>query len=257
MKIYLLDIDYYYDNIDDNDYEIEVYASLEKAVSEGVHFLSKRINDDGFMDYDFTVTEIDPEYAEKFNSKELGLDDMIHQENYGKYEPTHVIYTYNKDGELQRKYLEYRDNQRKHRTGFIVLPEDDDALTGQKFKIGDIVRIKEREIEEYKDRGWMDYWNKDKLYIVRWLPRRDEGQKYFANTYALISIYNESDIIKGLYTLECYERDIELADVELADDSPIKILQKIIKNEITVDKETWSKLKSGIVSLNEIDIFGE
>ena len=35
MKVYLLNIDYYYDNIEENDYEIEVYSSLERAVEEG------------------------------------------------------------------------------------------------------------------------------------------------------------------------------------------------------------------------------
>ncbi len=67
MKVYLLNIDYYYKNIEENDYETEVYLSLERAVTEGKFFLSKRSKDKGFRDYDFTVTETDPEYAEKFN----------------------------------------------------------------------------------------------------------------------------------------------------------------------------------------------
>ena len=71
MKIYLLNIDYYYENIAENDYETEVYLSLEKAVAEGKNFLSKRSKDKGFTDYNFTVTETDPEYAEQFNADRL------------------------------------------------------------------------------------------------------------------------------------------------------------------------------------------
>lgn len=70
----------------------------------------------------------------------------------------------------------------------------------------------------------MDSWNKDKLYVVRWLPRRKEGQKYFENTYALISNYNEDKYIKGLFTFEQYERDIELYEGKLNESSHIGFL---------------------------------
>ena len=161
------------------------------------------------------------------------------------------VYTYDINGKLQYKYLEYRDNQRKHQRGFKVFPEDEIELAGQRFKIGDIVKIKERNMEEYYHNAYMNNWNKDKLYVVRWLPRKKECQKYFENTYALISNYNEDEYIKGLYTSEHYERDIELYDEKIDKNSPIGFLQKIIKNEIAVSKDTWSKLKNGIVLLDE------
>lgn len=252
MKVYLLNIDYYYKDTDCSEYEIEVYTSLERAVAEGVHFLSKRSKDDGFVDYDFTVTEIDPEYAERFNSKKLDIR-ICHSEDCGKYEPTHIIYTYNKDGELQYQYLEYRENQRKHLAGFTVFPEDEDAMAGQKFKVGDIVRIKKRNIEEYYPLNFIKSWSREKLYVIKQLPCKADGKKYFENTYAVISIYTDVNTQK-LNTFEVYERDIELANVELADDSPIKFLQKIIKNEIAISKETWSKLKCGIIQLDEVQL---
>lgn len=248
MKIYLLNLDYYYENIEENDYETEIYLSLERAVEEGKYFLSKRSQDKDFRDYNFTVTETDPEYAEKFNSKELNLD-AFNREDFGRYEPTHIVYTYNINGELQYKYLEYRDNQRKHKTGFKVFSEDKEENAGQKFKIGDIVKIKERDEDYYRGTPYMDYWTEDKLYIVRWLPIKKDGQKYFDNQYALISYYN--DDIKGLFTGEHYERDIEKYNGEIDEFSPVGFIQKIIKNEIAVKDTTWSKLKNGIVTLEE------
>ena len=250
MKIYLLDIDYYYENIEENDYETEVYLSLERAVAEGKYFLSKRSKDKGFRDYDFTVTETDPEYAEKFNADELNIN-RFNKEDFGMYEPTHIVYTYDIEGNLQNKYLEYRDNQRKHLAGFTVFPEDETELAGQKFKIGDVVKIKEKNMEEYYHNAYMDYWNKDKLYVVRWLPRRKDGQKYFENTYALISNYNEDKYTKGLFTSEQYERDIELYEEKIDKNSPIGFLQRIIRNEVAVSNDTWTKLKTGQVLLNE------
>lgn len=250
MKIYLLNLDYYYENIEENEYETEVYLSLEKAVEEGKYFLSKRSKDKDFRDYNFTVTETDPEYAEKFNSKELNLD-AFNREDFGRYEPTHIVYFYNIDGELQYKYLEYRDNQRKYRASFKEFPEDELEDAGKKFKIGDIVKVKERDGDYYRGTAYMEYWNKDKLYVVRWLPRKKDGQKYFENTYALISYYNEDEYTKGLFTAEQYERDIELYDEKIDENSPIGFLQRIIRNEIAVSDETWTKLKTGQDTLEE------
>ena len=248
-KVYLLNVDYFYENIDENDYDTEVYLSLEKAVEEGKYFLSKHKDDEGFRDYSFTVTETDPDYASKFDAEDLGIN-IIKKEKFGKYEPTHIIYYYDIDGNFLYKYLEYRDNQRKHHCSFKVFPEDKEDA-GQKFKIGDIVRVKPVDKEEYYCSAYLDYWKPDKLYIVRGLPRKSEGQKYFDNTYALISNYNEDEHIKGLYTWEFYERDIEKYDGVVKEDSYIRFLQKIIKNEIAVSKDTWTKLKIGEILFDE------
>lgn len=253
MKIFLLNLEYYYDNIDENDYKTEVYSSLERAVQEGKYFLAKRCKDEGFRDFTFCITETDLIYAEQFDIEKLGLNALHYTQDFGKYEPTHIMYFYNIDGTLQYKYLEYMDKQRKYCTSFTVFPEDESNLemAGKKFKIGDIVKIKERDPEEYYRHGYMEYWSTDKLYIVRYLPRRTDDQKYFQNTYALISIYNEDKYMKGLFTEEQYERDIEKVDTPIDEDSPIVFLQKIIRNEITVSYQTWSDLKNGVILLND------
>lgn len=125
MKLYLLNIDYYYKDILNNDYESEVYLSLERAVEEGKYFLSQRCNNKGFKNYVFTVTETDPEYAQEFDVEKLGLH---HKEDIKKYAPTHIVYFYNMDGTLQSKYYRYMNRQREHFTGFTVLPDDESVL---------------------------------------------------------------------------------------------------------------------------------
>lgn len=125
MKVYLLNIDYQYKNILNNDYESEIYTSLERAVEEGKYFLSKRCNNKGFKNYIFTVTETDPEYAQAFDVDRLKLH---HKEDIKKYAPTHIVYFYNMAGTLQSKYYRYMNKQREHFTGFTVLPDDETVL---------------------------------------------------------------------------------------------------------------------------------
>jgi hypothetical protein len=127
VKVFLLNIDYRYKNILNDDYESEVYLSLERAVAEGKYFLSQRCNKKGFKNYVFTVTETDPEYAQEFDVEKLGIDSH-HKEDIRKYEPTHIVYFYNMDGILQSKYYRYMNKQREHFTGFTVLPEDESVL---------------------------------------------------------------------------------------------------------------------------------
>lgn len=127
MKVYLLNIDYQYKNMANNDYENEVYLDLERAVTEGKYFLYQRCKDKGFRNYVFTVTETDPKYAQEFDVEKLGID-KHHKEDIRKYEPTHIVYFYNIDGTLQSKYYRYMDKQREHFTGFTVLAEDESNL---------------------------------------------------------------------------------------------------------------------------------
>ena len=199
MKIYQLNLDYFYENIEQNEYYTEVYSSLAKAVEDGKYFLSKRCNDKGFKNYEFKVIEINLEYAEQFDVKQLNI---LNREDYGKYEPTHTVNVYRKDGELLYKHLRYKDKQRKYLKVFTMYPEDFEQNAGQKFKIGDIVRIKKRNEEEYYSLEYLEKWTEDKLYIVRGLPKREEGQKYFNNLYVL----EDND---GLYRFKQYEKDIE------------------------------------------------
>lgn len=200
MKVYLLNLDYFYENIEQNEYYTDVYLSLEKAVEDGKYFLSKRCNDKGFRDFEFKITEIDPEYAEKFDIKQLNIQN---REELGKYEPTHIVYYFSIDGELLFKHLKYKNKQRKYLKGFTMYPEDFEENAGQKFKIGDIVRIKKRNEDEYYSLEYLENWTEDKKYIVRGLPKKAKGQKYFNNLYVL-------EDYEGLYRFKHYEKDIEL-----------------------------------------------
>ena len=200
MKVYLLNLDYFYENIEQNEYYTEVYSSLEKAVEDGKYFLNRRYNDKGFRDYEFKVTEIDLEYAEEFSKEKLNIFD---REELGKYEPTHIVYYFNLSGKLLYKHFKYKNKQRKYIKGFTMYPEDFTENAGQKFKIGDIVKIKKRNEDEYYSLEYLENWTEDKLYIVRGLPKKAKGQKYFNNIYVL-----EDD--EGQYRFRHYEKDITL-----------------------------------------------
>lgn len=200
MKVYLLNLDYFYENIEQNEYYTEVYSSLEKAVEDGKYFLNRRYNDKGFRDYEFKVTEVDIEYAEQFDIKQLNI---VNKEDFGKYEPTHIVYYFNLSGKLLYNHFKYKNKQRKYIKGFTMYPEDFEEDAGQRFKIGDIVRIKKRNEEEYYSLEYLENWTEDKLYIVRELPKKSKDQKYFNNLYVL-------EDSEGIYRFRHYEKDIEL-----------------------------------------------
>lgn len=121
-----------------------------------------------------------------------------------------------------------------------IEPEDEMKEAGTKFKIGDIVTVKENKYED--DR----YYDPERLYVVRYLPRREEGQLYFRNTYALISNYHE-----GLFTFEWHEKEIEKYEGTVDNNSAIGILQKIVKGELKVSQELWDDLKIGKILLDD------
>lgn len=83
------------------------------------------------------------------------------------------------------------------------------------------------------------------IYIVRYLPRRVEGQLYFNNTYALLSIYPD-----GLFTFEWEEKDIEKYEGNIEPDSPIGLLQRIIKGDLKVTRQLWLDMKNGQISFD-------
>ena len=121
-KIYVLNIDYYYKSAKKRDYEYEVYSSLDRAVEEGKYFLAKRLKENDFKDYVFSVEEIDIEYAENFDVEKLGIKEYTIK-SFRNIKPTHIIHFYDKDGKLLYDYIEYRNKQRESLFGFRSLSD--------------------------------------------------------------------------------------------------------------------------------------
>lgn len=110
------------------------------------------------------------------------------------------------------------------------------------YKIGDIVTVKENEYRpRYED-------NSNRLYVVRYIPQKLCG----IYTYCLISNYSG-----GLHSFRFKENQVQIYDGVVDASSPIAFLQKIIKNEIAVSKETWFNLKTGKVLLDDAGAFRE
>lgn len=265
MKTYLLIIKTYNHILDDYEDElIEMFSSFDRAKEFGLKFIKKQLNyyciktnksikqclKDGKIDFYFSITEEDIEYAEKFDKTLDFLDEI---EELLVYEPTHKEYILDYTGEITNIRIAYLPNQKDRRSHNFLYMKPNDLLenAGRKFKIGDLVKIVKPNIrledltyeycEEYSD-----------VYVVRYLPRRIEGQKYLRNTFALAEIKDE-DYAPGIYTKEFHEEQIAIYDGEMEENSPIDVLQKIIKKEIKVDRETWDKLKNGVISLREKD----
>ena len=122
-KIYLLIIDYFFKKGGKRDYEYEVYSSLERAVEEGKYFLAKKLKEDDFKDYVFSIEEIDVEYAENFDTKKLGIEEYSIK-TLKNFKPTHITHFYDKEGKLLYDYIEYRNKQRESIFGFKRLSDE-------------------------------------------------------------------------------------------------------------------------------------
>ena len=123
-KVYVLNIDYFYNSAKKRDYEYEVYSNLERAVEEGKYFLSKRLEDENFRDYVFTVEEVDIEYAENFDVEKLGIKEYSIK-TFRNIKPTHITHFYDKDGKLLYDYIEYRNKQRESLFSFKSLSDEE------------------------------------------------------------------------------------------------------------------------------------
>lgn len=110
------------------------------------------------------------------------------------------------------------------------------------YKIGDIVTVKEN---EYRPK---DEDNSNRLYIVRYIPEKLCG----LYVYCLISNYND-----GLHSFRFREEQVQKYSGIVDATSPIGFLQKIIRNEIAVTKDTWADLKTGKVLLDETGAYKE
>ena len=256
MKIYHLEVNVWRNNEESN--FSGVYVTYEKALEIGKKKLERKIRnllgdlskiidiekislEEIFekldvYDYTFEITEIsDLEYAEKFNIK-LYPDEEYLRENI---KPTHIVNELNYKGEMTGISVEYRkENTNSVYARFYMKAEDFQEGAGSKFKIGDIVKVKRNSYRPYYDEI-------DKLYVVRNVPEKVEGQRYFNNKYALISIYPD-----GLFSFGWHESDIEKYEGEIEKDTPIELLQRIIKGELKVTKQMWQDMKNGNISFD-------
>ena len=85
--------------------------------------------------------------------------------------------------------------------------------------------------------------NMDRIYVVRWLPRKFGGKKYFENKYALISLYEREEENKELFTFEYFEKDLEKYNGKITENSEYEILSRIVKGNLKVSREYWNKVK--------------
>ena len=263
MKLFLLNVQLY-DYSDwglDTDVISSIYSSFEKAKEGGLSELKRKfVEAEGLLeesyklllekekiDYSFTITVIDDlEYAENFDVNY----DLFNMEEYLKLEPTHKVYYFDDKGNIEYIRYEYRIKNLVWRckNSLKLYPEDLEEGAGKRFKIGDIVKLK-HEI----DYGYMDD-NTERLYVVRYLPKKLEGAKYFKNEYALISLYETKAKNKELFTYEYLERDIEKYEDKIDENSEYGLLSKILKGDIKVSKEFWNKVKIGEIALNATNI---
>lgn len=264
MKIYLLNVKVYnYKETVAEDEYIEVFSNFERAKEYGLNFIKRQLDfycrnksitqsiKDENVDFDFRIIEEDIEYAEKFDKK-LEFHEEI--EGYLKYEPTHKEYVLDHTGKITDIILEYLPNQQEVRgyNHLYMKPNDLNENAGKKFKIGDIVKIVKYNTMQNNEITYQYYPEYSDLYVIRYLPRRTEGQKYLRNTYALSEIKDE-DYAPGIYTKEFHEEQIEKYEGVIEKNSPIDVLRKIYTNEIEIDYETWKKLKNGIISFRDKD----
>ncbi len=264
MKTYLLNVKTYDYTDETEDEYIEVFNNFERAKNYGLEFLNKKLEfyckyinrsikqalKEEKIDYDFRVIEEDIEYAEKFNQKLNFLEEI---EELLIYEPTHKEFILDYMGEITNICIRYLPNQKetRDRNSLYLKPNDLLPDAGTKFKIGDLVKIVKPNIRT-DDISYSYYPDYSDVYVVRFLPRRIEGQKYLRNTYALSEIKNDN-FSPGIFTWEFHEEQIAEYEGNVKQNSPIDVLRKIIKKEIKVNRETWNGLKNGTISLREQD----
>lgn len=252
-------------NIEDGEEDkIDIYSSYEKAKEEGLKFLTRKLNcyssevnktiadciKEGALYYEFKIIEKDVSYAEKFDKK-IEIFDKI--EKLLIYEPTEKEYLLDYKGKVKDIVLEYKskNNHLLAQNHLYMKPNDLKKEAGTKFKVGDLVKIVKPSITG-GDLAYCYYPEYSKVYVVRFLPRRVEGQKYLRNTYLLSEIKDE-DFAPGIYTWEFHEEQLKKYEGKIKENSPIDVLRKIILGEIKVDKDTWHKLKNGIISFRDKD----
>ena len=111
---------------------------------------------------------------------------------------------------------------------------------GTKFKIGDIVKIKNCD---------RNYDFKDKLHVITGVPHKEKGQEFFRNTYDVIVNHNSYD--EGCHVDAFNENELELYAQKLPKDSPLIFLSKYFKGEIKLKNIKWTDIECGNITLIE------
>lgn len=258
MNIYHLELEIYF-ALEEPTYISNVYSTMEKAIETGKKYLEKEMRNQytsGYQikgqdnisldelfslertDYIFKVTETDLEYAENFKTDLLG-------KRLWNVRPTHIEYYYNYKGEFQSKTLNWIEQGERCPIETLTMNKKDlEKYAGTKFKIGDIVTVKSEDNRNLTWRTWK------KLFVVRFLPTHAEETEYFKNTYAVASTYDRGEIESGILTWEFDESELEKYEGEIDRESPIGMLQRIIKGDVHVPYKVWQDLENGLVSFD-------
>lgn len=266
MKIYLLQVECYFD---EKEHYENVYSTKEKAIKEGKEWLEKIFKKQykSFFEddeknnipeltheqlfklkaiYNFNVTEYDPKIVDESDILEK-LPVVKQCDIYDTYtaeiNPLKIIHSYDYDGTeiyISANYVFNYKGQRKERKITMNYEDYINKMAGTKFKIGDIVKIKNKD---------NNYVFKDKLHIITEIPHKKENQRFFKNTYDVIVNHNSYD--EGCHIDVFNENELELYTGKLPEDSPLIFLSKYFKGEIKLKNIKWTDIECGNITLNE------
>ena len=237
MKIYLLQVECIFE---EKEHYENVYLTKEKAIKEGKEWLEKVFREQYKSIFDEDEKDNIPKLTHEQLFKQKAIYDFNVTEFYPEIEePLKIIHNYDYDGNeiyISRNYK----GQRKEKN--IVMRYEDyiNKNAGTKFKIGDIVKIKNCD---------RNYDFKDKLHVITGVPHKEKGQEFFRNTYDVIVNHNSYD--EGCHVDAFNENELELYTQKLPKDSPLIFLSKYFKEEIKLKNIKWTDIECGNITLNE------
>lgn len=115
--------------------------------------------------------------------------------------------------------------------------------SGEEFAVGDFVELK----DEYK----VDEENR--VFVVNKVPVKNKPNVLFENRYRLSTINN--GVLEPYW--ELYGGQLKKYNGNISPTSPLMLLSKMYKNEITVSEDILKKMEQGEIILNESPSFGK
>ena len=200
--------------------------------------------------YDFTITELEPDRIDKLNHIEnlpVVKDIDIYDSYCADLEPAKIEHSYDYNGKeiyITGIYIFNHNGKIKEREVMMEYEDYINPLAGSKFKKGDIVKIKRNYNGHSKD-----YVFCNKLHVITDIPHKNKNQKFFRNSYKVITNHNSYD--EGCHIDVFNEKELELYTDKLPNDSPILFLSKYFKGEIKLNNIRWSDIECGRITLNE------